>query len=80
MTVRILTANMSTKPVHIADWISGIIPGKIHLATKIEHLVEDSDWDQEILKSEKWVDSFCWSLLGLSALYFTFSCLTMLFR
>ncbi|MCX5826906.1 MAG: hypothetical protein NTV58_02755 [Deltaproteobacteria bacterium] len=80
MTVRILTANVLTMPIHIADRISGIIPSKIHLTMKIKHLVEDTDWDQEILKEENWIDSFCWSILGLSALYFVVVCLTMLAR
>jgi hypothetical protein len=80
MTVRILTANVSTTPVHIADRISGIISGKIRLAMKIKHLVEDKDWEEEILAGEKWVNSFCWSLLGFSALFFTFICFSMLSR
>jgi hypothetical protein len=67
-------------PFHIADRIFRIISGKIHPAIKIKHLVEDNDWDQEILKGEKWVDSFCWSVLGLSALYFAFVCLTMILK
>jgi len=80
MTVRILTANVLTMPINFADRISGLIPGKIHLSMKIKLLVEDTDWDQEIQKGEKWVDSCCWSILGLSALYFTYVCLTMLVR
>lgn len=80
MTVRISTVNVSTKPFHIADWISGFITGKIRLAMKIKHLVEDKDWDQEVLKGEKLVNSFCWTLLGLSVLYFVFVCLAMLIR
>jgi hypothetical protein len=75
-----MTANVSTMPVHIADWISRIKSGKNHLPMKIKHLVEKSDWDREILAGEKWIDSCCWSVLGLSAFFFAIVCLSMLFR
>ena len=80
MTVRILTANLLNLPINIADRFLGIIPRKTNLTMKISHLVENTDWDQEILKDEKWIDSFCWSILGLSALYFIVVCLTILSR
>jgi hypothetical protein len=56
-----------------------IIPSKINVTEKIKHLVEDTAWDQQILKGEKVVDLFCWSMLGFSALYFGVVCLKMLF-
>lgn len=64
MTVRILRAHELTIPIHIGDRISMIMPRKIDVTRKIRHLVEDTSWDQEILKGEKLVDLFCWSILG----------------
>jgi len=79
MTVRILRAYELTIPIRISDRISMIIPSKINVTEKIKHLVEDTAWDQQILKGEKVVDLFCWSMLGFSALYFGVVCLKMLF-
>jgi hypothetical protein len=47
---------------------------------EIKYLVEETDWDQEIMKGEKWIDFFCWSVLGIAALYFGVVCLRMLLR
>lgn len=80
MTVRILRAHELTIPIHIGDRISMIMPRKIDVTRKIRHLVEDTSWDQEILKGEKLVDLFCWSILGFSALYFGIVGLKMIVR
>jgi len=80
MTVRILRAHELTIPIHIGDRISMIMPRKIDVTKKIRHIVEDTTWDQEILKGEKLVDLFCWSILGFSALYFGIVGLKMIVR
>jgi len=80
MTVRILRAHELTIPIHIGDRISMIMPRKIDVTRKIRHIVEDTTWDQEILKGEKLVDLFCWSILGFSALYFGIVGLKMIVR
>jgi hypothetical protein len=78
MTVRILRAHELTIPIYIGNRISRIIPRKINVTEKIKRLVEDTTWDQQILKSEKVVDFFCWSILGFSALYYGVVFLMML--
>ena len=80
MTVKILRAHELTVPVYIDHLISMNITSKIDITGKIKHLIEDTDWDQQVLKGEKLVDLFCWSILGLSALYFGVVCLKMLVR
>ena len=80
MTVRILRAHELTIPIHIGDRISMIMPRKIDVTKKIRHIVEDTTWDQEILKGKKLVDLFCWSILGFSALYFGIVGLKMIVR
>jgi hypothetical protein len=57
-----------------------IMPRKIDVTRKIRHIVEDTTWDQEILKGKKLVDLFCWSILGFSALYFGIVGLKMIVR
>ncbi|HAJ25916.1 MAG TPA: hypothetical protein DCG53_01485 [Syntrophus sp. (in: bacteria)] len=80
MTVRILRTHELTIPIHIGERISMIIPGKINVTGKIRHLVEGTAWDQQILKGEKWLDLFCWSILGFSTLYLVMVCARMLTR
>jgi hypothetical protein len=80
MTVRILRAHELTIPIHIGDRISMIISRKINVTEKIKHLVLDTAWDQRILKCEKLVDLFCWSIIGSSALYLCMVCVSMLTR
>ena len=79
MSVRTFRLNEVVTPLDANDQ-SRIIPRKSNMTMRIKHLVEDTDWDQEILKGEKWVDLFCWSLLGSSTLYFGVVCLKMLVR
>jgi len=78
MTVRILRTHELTIPIHTGDQISRIIPRKIDVTEKTKYLVKNTDWEQEILKGEKFVNLFCWSLFGLSALYFGMFCSNML--
>jgi len=78
MPVRILRAHESTILSQIGDIISGIIPKNTDVIGKFRHFVEDTDCDQEIMEGEKWVDLFCWSVLGLSSLYFGIVCVSML--
>ena len=80
MTVRILRAHELTIPIHIGDRISMIIPRKINVIEKIKHLVVGTAWYQQILKGEKWVDLFCWTILGFSMLYLGMVCVSMLTR
>lgn len=80
MTVRILRTHELTIPIHIGDRISMIIPRKINVTGKIKQLVEGTAWDRQILKGEKWVDLFCWSILGFSILYLGMVCMGMLTR
>jgi hypothetical protein len=42
---------------------------------RIKYLVEDTDWDQEILKQQHWIDLCCWSIVGFSALYLSVVCI-----
>jgi hypothetical protein len=80
MTVRIWKTHELTIPDQIGGRISRITPGKIDITRKIRYLVEETDWDQEILKGEKWIDFFCWSVLGIAALYFGVVCIKILMR
>jgi hypothetical protein len=80
MTVRIWKTHELTIPDHIGGRISRITPRKIDMTRKIRYLVEETDWDQEILKGGKWIDLFCWSVLGIAALYFGVVCLKILMR
>ena len=74
MTVRILRARESAIPIHISDQAFR------DYKRKISYLVEDTDWDQEILKQEKWIDLCCWSIIGFSVLYFSIVCTNILIR
>jgi hypothetical protein len=80
MTVRIWRTHELTIPIQIGGWFSRISPGKIDVTRKIRYLVEETDWDQNVLKGEKWIDLFCWSVLGIAALYFGVVCLEILMR
>ena len=80
MRVENLRAHVLTIPTNTADLIPGIILRKIDMTRKIKYLIEETDWDQEIMKGEKWIDFFCWSVLGIAALYFGVVCLRMLIR
>jgi hypothetical protein len=75
--LRVYELNIST---NTADRIPRIISRKIDMTGKIKYLIEETDWDQEIMKGEKWIDFFCWSVLGIAALYFGVVCLRMLIR
>jgi len=33
------------------------------------YFIETSDWDKALLRKEKWVNRYCWFLVGLSLLY-----------
>jgi hypothetical protein len=77
MRVKNLRSHVLAIPTHISDRFSRITPRKIDVARKIKYLVEETDWDQKIMKGEKWIDFFCWSVLGISALYFGVVCLRM---
>ena len=78
MTVENVRAHELDIPINPARPISVIIPEKIHAAKKIRHLVEATDWDCQIIKREKWIDLFCFSVLGSMALYFGVVCLKIL--
>lgn len=80
MTVKILRAQELTMLTHIGDLSAKIMPGKINLSKRINEFIAGTDWDQQVLKGEKPVDIFCWSILGLSALYFAVVCVRMLIR
>ena len=80
MRVENLRAHVLTIPTNTADRIPRIISRKIDMTGKIKYLIEETDWDQEIMKGEKWIDFFCWSVLGIAALYFGVVCLRMLIR
>jgi hypothetical protein len=67
-------------PTQIGYRFSSISPRKIDVTRKIKYLVEETDWDQDILKGEKWIDLFCWSVLGIAALYFGVVCIKILMR
>jgi hypothetical protein len=74
MTVRTIRAYESAIPTPMGD---------LSFRTykrKIRYLVEDTDWDQEILKQEKWIDLCCWSIIGFSVLYFSIVCTNILIR
>jgi len=60
--------------------LSRIIPKKTDVTGETTHFVEEIDWNQEFLQGEKWVDLFCWSVLGLSALYICILCVSTLIR
>jgi hypothetical protein len=74
MAVRILRVHESAIPIHISDRYFSTC------RRKIRYLVEDTDWDQEILKQEKWIDLCCWSIIGFSAMYFGIVCMSILIR
>jgi len=37
---------------------------------RFQCFIETSDWDQMLIRKEKWVNRGCWFLVGLSLLYF----------
>jgi adenosine deaminase len=80
MRVKNLRAHVLAIPTNTADRMTSIISTKIDVTREIKYLVEETDWDQEIMKGEKWIDFFCWSVLGIAALYFGVVCLRMLLR
>ena len=64
----------------MSDGFSRIIPRKIDVTRRIKYFVEETDWDQAVLKWEKWIDLCCGSVLGITTLYFGVICLKMLIR
>jgi len=80
MTVKILRAHELTMLIHVGDQLCRIMPREIDVSKKIKRLIAGTDWDRQILKGEKWTDVFCWSILGLSALYFGVVCVKILIR
>ena len=80
MRVENLRAHVLTIPTNTADRIPRIISRKIDMTGKIKYLIEETDWDQEIMKGEKWIDLCCWSVLGFAALNFGVVCLRILMR
>jgi hypothetical protein len=80
MRVKNLRAHVLAIPTNTADRMTSIISRKIDVTRGIKYLVEETDWDQEIMKGERWIDFFCWSILGSAALYFGEVCLRILIR
>ena len=78
MSVENVRAHELDIPINPARPISVIIPEKIYAAKKIRQLVEETDWERQIIKREKWIDRFCFSVLGCMALYFGVVCLKVL--
>lgn len=70
MTVRILSAHETAIPITERSL-------RTYKPT-IRTLVEDTDWDQEILKQERWIDLCCWSIVGFSSLYLSIVCVKVL--
>ncbi len=70
MTVRTLRTNEWAIPSYRGNRIPRALAGKINIVKKVRYIIEETDWDTEILKGERWIDLFCWSVLGFSALYF----------
>ena len=75
-----LRAHEVAIPTQSGYRFSRITPRKIDITRKIRYLVEKTDWDQDILKGEKWIDLCCWSIIGFSALYFGVVCIKILMR
>jgi hypothetical protein len=40
------------------------------LLQKFRHFIETSEWDDKILKHQKWFDGLCWTILISSAVFF----------
>lgn len=78
MTVENMRANELKITINPACRIPVIIPAKSHSTKKVRYLVEETDWDRQIVKREKWIDLFCFSVLGCMALYFGVICLKIL--
>jgi hypothetical protein len=70
MTVKTLRAHALAIPVYIDNRVPWVVTSRIDIIKKVRYLVEETNWDKKILKGEKWVDFFCWLLLGFSGLYF----------
>ena len=41
-----------------------------HLRNRFRYLVEVTDWDEELIAQEKWINKICLVIVILSALYF----------
>ena len=80
MTGRILRTHESVISAHMGDQISENLIRRINVTRKIRYLVVYTNWDQEILKGQKWIDLCCWSIIGFSVLYFGAVCLKLLIR
>lgn len=42
----------------------------VALLKRVKYLVEESDWDRDLLKLEKWIDRVCWFCIAVALVYF----------
>lgn len=40
------------------------------LLKRVQYLVEETDWDRDLLKLEKWMDRVCWFCIAVAIVYF----------
>jgi hypothetical protein len=42
--------------------------------------IEQAPWDEELERQEKWLNRFCWAVIGLAIIYFGPVCLWIFLR
>jgi len=52
------------------DWPSRPRPARATMLARVHYLVEETPWDREALKLEKWLDRICWFSIAIAVLYF----------
>ena len=50
------------------------------LIGRFQYIIAKTDWDKDLLKCEKWVDLFCWSVIIVSVLFFIPVSLSVLWK
>jgi hypothetical protein len=48
------------------------------LIGRFQHIIAITDWDEDLLKYEKWINQICWTVIAVSILFFTNVCLSAL--
>ena len=52
----------------------------VGLIRRFQYFIERTNWDNEMLKCEKWVDLICWTVIAVSVLFFIPVSLSVVWR
>lgn len=56
------------------------IVSSVGLISRLQHTVARTNWDNDLLKCEKWMNLFCWTVIAVSVLFFIPVSLSILWR